>query len=219
MRLSTILIALLLSLSPFADARAQADKIGHYADGTAAKKGARWDRVRGFPLARIRTDKAPLTAGRFNVLASKRLRFAFGRGSGRDGFDTLVVDESGKAEYLFRGKGDRRHSWRLTHYTIKPADLLLLRMVLSAIGYASMHRSYHADMHDGSQSFVKVEADGKKKGVYCDNYFPKRIRMLALFVHEQLISPYERAIRRGAKPLRGWHREWKRMVGAETYPD
>jgi hypothetical protein len=202
-----------------AAARHPPEKIGHYANGQAAKESdalglSGVPGSRGLALGRVRHDKVRLTRARLNVLASKRLRFTFGRGSGQYGFDTLVVDQKGRAEYLFQ-----RDGWKLSRYTIRRADLASLRKRLAAIGYASMPRSYHANVYDGTQWFVKIETDRHNKGVYCDNFFPLRIRRLARFVQARLIARYAAAIKRGTRRVSSWHADWKRLVGTVSFPD
>ena len=202
----------MLVVAPRHAAAAPPDRVGYYADGTKAKKGgARLDK--GLPLARVIADKKKLAPAAIGLTTAKHFRFTFGRGSGRDGYDTLIVEGSRAATYLYRAR--RGYSWRLARYTLSARDLAALRAGLAQRGYLQLHKSYSARVWDGAQWFFKLESGSHKKGVYCDNYFPLRVRALAAWIGKRFVAPYRK--RWKERKLSGWHKRWLKLVGSETF--
>jgi hypothetical protein len=124
---------------------------------------------------------------------NQRYFFIMGEGSGWHGYDTFKLAADGNAVYSFQREG-----WQELHFTIAPAAVAELQRRLEAGFFALEDRYDDREVMDGTQWFVKVRWNGRKKRVFCDNLFPDAIRALSAFVHESLL-PTGRALERAPR--------------------
>ena len=117
--------------------------------------------------------------------------FVFGEGSGWHGYNVIRILPDGSCQYTFTHGTPQ---WRRAQFSIDAATGHELRKLLDDIDYFQMPMSYSSGVADGTQWFVKVYAAGKKKGVYCDNYFPAKIDQLRKFVAENILAPHKNTI-------------------------
>jgi hypothetical protein len=152
-------------------------------------------------------DPASAYAGSVDLLNAPDFHFTMGDGSGWHGYDVVKVAADGSAEYTFLDPvpiigpdGVRRQQWRHVEFTIDVPTMQGLRALLNDIGYFHLKKEYHADIQDGTQQWLKVEASRRKKGVYCNNYFPPEVQRVRGFVQQRIFDPHAAEIG-AAKPI------------------
>lgn len=154
-----------------------------------------------FPLARTDDDPPGRAVANADVITCEDFVFAMGEGSGWSGYDTIRLTADGECRYTFAGpvtaRADPVHGkvyeqkWLRAEFQVDLATVGTLRQLLVNIGYFRMKRAYHADVHDGTQWVVRVDAGGRVKGVYCNNFFPAEIKRLPTFVHVYILGPHQ----------------------------
>ncbi|MCI0462569.1 MAG: hypothetical protein L0Z62_36935 [Gemmataceae bacterium] len=133
-------------------------------------------------------EAAVIQPRRVDLLQAEDFAFAIGVGSGMYGLEVFRVDGSGQASYLFRGE----HGWWWrAEFQVPPEAVGRLRRLLAEIDYFSLKRAYFADVVDGTQWCIRVDAAGVTGTVYCDNHFPVAAMRLARFVGEEILPEYE----------------------------
>jgi hypothetical protein len=138
------------------------------------------------PLAKADPDPAWSGQGDFLLQLNDSFEFQLGQGSGMHGLNLVKVSADGKVVHEYRGSG----RWGRKTFYVGGAELERLVNRINSLGIFRLHKSYHADVLDGTQWCLLIKAGGRRKSVYCDSYFPAAIHKLAKFVHQELIQPY-----------------------------
>lgn len=141
-------------------------------------------------------DPASVDAHLVDLINAPEFRFAWGDG-GMGQYEVLVVSADGKADFTFP---DGPHlptpqnpeyidfSWKRAQFIVDPATMKELRDLLAAVEYWKLNRSYTSDVMDGTQWCFRVDASGKRKLVYCSNYFPPQTVRLIQFVRQHILA-------------------------------
>ena len=53
---------------------------------------------------------------------------------------------------------------------------------------------YNTGVADGTQRFVKVQVAGRRKGVYCNNFFPPTVEKLKSFIDDRVLTKQQAVI-------------------------
>lgn len=134
-----------------------------------------------FPLARsIPSKTAP-----FAIDPSAEFHFAFGRGSGMDGLDTILFGRDGIVT-LHRKTSKGR--WQTATITLDSNSIRRILETTEAEHIMAMSAKYHADVSDGSQWILWITQGSRSKSIYFDNYFPQGIRRLATVLDSELAA-------------------------------
>jgi hypothetical protein len=138
-------------------------------------------------------DPASKDASGLDFLTAQGLVFTWGDGSGLRGYDVVKVRPDGTVIYTFQ---PRNATWKRAQFTIDAPTQQALRQLLKDIDYWRLKKAYYASVADGTQRFVKVEAAGKRKAIYCSNYFPAEVIRIKQFVEARIISANSAAVGR-----------------------
>jgi len=114
-------------------------------------------------------------------------------GSGRDGYDSLRVYGDGSAQFVFykwdkptdRGKDVRVKTWWRASLQFSQEEVAALRQTVAANTKLFLRKSYHADVLDGTQAWVKMTVGDRRVGVYCNNHFPREICAIHDFIRSR----------------------------------
>ena len=156
-----------------------------------------------FPLAGTDDDPASADAAAVDLLGAPGFRFTFGDGSGLSGYDVLTVGADGACQYTTHvtvsttnpsGDVESKYGWRRATFTLAPQTVTELRTLLKDIDFFRLKKAYHADVHDGTQRWARVEASGKRKGVYWNNHFPDHFERLHQFVKQKILGAHRAEI-------------------------
>jgi hypothetical protein len=130
-------------------------------------------------------------AGSVDLINAPDFEFTCGDGSGMSGFSVLKVAADGRTSYVFMEYGVGRQIWKYASFTVDPQTMAELRAMLQRGGYFRLKKSYtDTGIADGTQRFVKVIASGKRKGVWCDNYFPRAVEKIREFAERRIIRKH-----------------------------
>ncbi len=137
-------------------------------------------------------DPAIADARSVDLINAPNFRFTFGDGSGMDGFDVLKIGPDGQCEYTFINPTERtgRLQWKRTAFQVDAPTLANLRKLLVDVKFLEMKKEYHSNVEDGTQRWARVEASGKRKGVYWNNYFPADFMRIYDFVNQRIIGAH-----------------------------
>jgi hypothetical protein len=136
-------------------------------------------------------DPASYDAAGVDFLTAQGLAFTWGDGSGWHGYDVVKVQPNGAVTYTFQ---PQNATWKQAQFTIDAATQQALRQLLKDIDYWRLKKAYYSPDADGTQRFVKVEAAGKRKAVYCSNHFPAEVIRIKQFVEARIIAPNSAAV-------------------------
>lgn len=162
-----------------------------------------------FPLAGTEDDPASADAPAVDLIGAPDFRFTFGDGSGWHGYDVLKVRANGGCQYTTHavvsttnpsGDVESKYQWRRAEFVLDPQTVADLRKLLKEIDFFRLKKAYYADVADGTQRWAKVEASGKRKGVYWNNHFPEDFERLHGFVKRQILAAHQPEILR-ARPV------------------
>jgi hypothetical protein len=150
-----------------------------------------------YPLARTDDDPISALADSVDLLRAPDFKFSMGVGSAHYGeMDTIKIAADGQCRYVFHGMVpawgaaiDPR--WRRAEFVIDSKTLADLRKLLVDIDFFRLKKVYRANVADGTQAWALVQASGIKKGVYCDNHFPKKFQKLQMFILKQVIRAHD----------------------------
>jgi hypothetical protein len=139
-----------------------------------------------FPLARIVEDSNPT----FNIDPMKPFTMTFGKGSGWVGLDTIEINENGKV-VLHRIQVEQRHGiqhffWETGKMQLLPEDITAIIDSLYTFHIFTMHKQYHANIHDGTQWVLWIKQEQHEKSIYCNNHFPNDILAFSDFLDDLL---------------------------------
>jgi hypothetical protein len=155
-----------------------------------ARKGAQppafdpaWDEGFRFPLSGTEQDVAWSDGSEFSLHPDDTFEFQFGQGSGWHGLNLLKVTADGRATYEYQA--DR--GWSRKTFVVGDRGLEHLVEKINALRIFGLPRAYHADVADGTQWCLLIKTGGRRKAIYCDNYFPAELRELAAFVHRDVV--------------------------------
>jgi hypothetical protein len=108
----------------------------------------------------------------------------FGRGSGMDGLDTVVADQSGRAVLHRRNEDSRK--WETAELTLAPKSIQRIAKAVVDLDLIAMNCTYHANVNDGTQWVFWLQQGGKAKSIYFDNRFLASIKKFAAILDEEL---------------------------------
>jgi hypothetical protein len=135
--------------------------------------------VKNHPLSEVKKDDRPP----FRLDPTQPYRIEFGRGSGRDGLNTVKVSHDGRVTLhrvrYFREEQVLEHRWEASACNLTPAQLEKLLRSVEANGLLDMHRAYHAKIADGTQWVLWIQQGPNQKSVYFNNHFPRQILRFA----------------------------------------
>jgi len=122
--------------------------------------------------------------------ASKPYRLEFGRGSGRYGLDTIVLDEEGRITQHRQKEVPTEDGiycyWQTRSFSIPSDTVKQVAALIEDLRIIEMKRAYHADVVDGMQWIFWLVQGGQEKSVYFNNHFPKAIQDFAVALDAQL---------------------------------
>jgi hypothetical protein len=146
-----------------------------------------WTRISPY---QTEDDPANFPAGTTSSIENaKDFLFILGQGSGWHGYDVLKVDDNGTCEATFGG--ERTGKWRRAKFSLTSNELTQLQKKLVELDVFALKRAYHnTSICDGTQWFLKIQGGGKRKAVYCNNYFPSVMTNLSNFVEQQIKAPH-----------------------------
>jgi hypothetical protein len=146
---------------------------------------------RSFPLTKTQPD--PSLA--FSFAASKPFHLEFGRGSGRDGLDTITFDETGRTvlhrsqfEYRYHLRYGKMISpfWERAEVKLSEESVQRLSKAILELSLPQMARAYHAGVFDGTQWIFWLRQGGREKSIYFNNHFPAAIQAFADLLDAEL---------------------------------
>ena len=150
------------------------------------------------PLGRsIKTEDDPVSAeaGSVDLVNAADFQFTWGDGSGMYGYDVVKVTADGRVTYTFADPPNNATKWKYAAFTLDAQTMTDLRKLLVGMDYFRLKKVYYdAGLADGTQRFVKVIASGKRKSVYCSNYFPSPVCDVQGFVEVRIIQPHSSEI-------------------------
>lgn len=118
----------------------------------------------------------------FNPAAPYELKF--GRGSGLDGYDTVVIDEAGHVQKLRPNPGrfedGKQYYWETSDSSIPREAARQIGKLILDHQLLELEREYHADVEDGSQwTFWLIQGNAEKR-ISFNNHFPEAIQDFAV---------------------------------------
>ena len=152
-----------------------------------------------FPLSRTVDDPASADAGSVDLLSAGDFHFTMGDGSGWSGYNVVKIGADGSCQYTFfewvtdrdaSGNEIRKPQWKRAVFSLDAGTLADLRKLLAEVDFFRLKKEYDANVEDGTQRWVKVEASGKHKGVYCNNHFPQPFKRICRFVNNRIIAAH-----------------------------
>jgi len=150
--------------------------------------------ARSYPLYSI--DMDPQRRMPFDP--DKPYRLKFGRGSHKDGLQTIEIDEQGQA-VLYRSAeaadGDgHRSAWETATVSIDAEAVKRMAELIRDQGLLEMNLAYRANVVDGSQWIFRLDQGDKHKSIYFENFFPESIQDFAVALdHEMEAAGADRA--------------------------
>jgi hypothetical protein len=175
-----------------------------------------------FPLSRTVDDPASADSGSVDLVGARDFRFIMGDGSGWHGYNVIKIGADGKSEYTFsywvqgtdsNGSRIQTQHWKCAEFSVDAGTLAELRKLLAEVNFFKLKKEYDANVEDGTQRWIKVEASGKRKGVYCNNHFPQVFMRIYGFVNDRIIAAHPVEI--GAAQEIELH---KKDMEPESYP-
>jgi hypothetical protein len=143
-----------------------------------------------FPLHGTEDDPIDHRHARDALGEAGDFRFVLSQGGGLSGYDTLVIDASGKAAILFhprhRERENRSAWWRQITFQLSGEQIMALKGEIAKERIFDLKKAYRADVFDGTQWIVRVRAGRDQKLVSCDNHFPREVIALSNFVRALL---------------------------------
>lgn len=149
-------------------------------------------------------DPASADVDAVDLVGAPDFRFAYGDGSGWHGYNVLSVGADGTAVYTFfeyvpdttaAGEPINQQQWRRAQFTLDAPTLAALRAELKQVDFWRLKKTYYnSAVADGSQRWAKVEAGGKRKGVFWNNSFPDPAERLDAFVKQRILGRNRAAI-------------------------
>jgi hypothetical protein len=140
---------------------------------------------------------------------SKPFVVQIGRGSGRDGLETITIDTDGSV-VLFRQRietkgGDSEHRWERGAMKLTQASLSEIADAINQKNILVLNSNYiNEKIYDGNQWILKIQQDSIQKRIYCSNDFPDSIVELANTIDTLLQQ-------------NGLHDvEWKQVLGEQA---
>jgi hypothetical protein len=138
-----------------------------------------------FPLFKTEEDLAWPREGRPLLALDDTFEFQLGLGSGWHGLNLMKISADGTAVYEYQ----TYPGWSRKTFTVGRPGVERLVERINALKILGLHRAYHAHVADGTQWCLLIKTGGRRKAVYCDNYFPAEVRELATFVRRDLVDP------------------------------
>jgi hypothetical protein len=134
-----------------------------------------WGSPRSFPLTKMVKDDRPA----FRIDPDKPFRIELGRGSGRDGLETIRIAQDGSV-ILHRMKEEQRDNvikvfWQRAEHNLSNESLGKILDAIEANDLMKLGRSYDAGGSDGTQWVLWIKQGEQEKTIYCDNHFPTPI--------------------------------------------
>ena len=163
------------------------------------------------PLSKVDIDKGP--AFRFDPALP--FETTLGRGSGRDGLDTIQIGESGAVtihesswatvsaaqlsppaseqaldldDPFLSGGSVRTQRWALVESKLPQDSIERIANRLAALQLDHLHKGYHAEIFDGTQWILHVRQGTSVKAIYFNNHFPDDILLFAKFIDAEIES-------------------------------
>lgn len=177
MKRSVIVLLFIL----FAISCSQGRVTSHFSRKTGSKRFPE-----SLPLVKIVEDHRPS----FSIDPAKPFTIAFGRGSGWAGLNTVNINENGKV-VLYRLQVEQRHEirylfWETGTMQLLSEDITAILDSLYTFHLLTMHKEYHADIHDGTQWVLWIQQEPHEKSIYCNNHFPNDILAFSDFLDDLL---------------------------------
>jgi hypothetical protein len=66
-----------------------------------------------------------------------------------------------------------------------------LRKLLATGGFLDLESEYHTDVADGLVVEAELTVGNYRKSVFCNNYFPRELRMISRFINERILAPHQ----------------------------
>jgi hypothetical protein len=163
-------------------------------------------------------DPVSAEADTVDLVGAPDFHFTMGDGSGLGGFNVIKIGADGRCEYAFfelvqgkdaKGSPVLNLQWKRAEFTLDAKTLAEFRGMLAEVNFFAMKKEYIAtNILDGTQRFAKVVASGKRKAVYCSNYFPPRFERIRVFVNDKIIAAHPAEIG-AAKMIQPDRKDWE----------
>lgn len=133
----------------------------------------------------VAPDTVRFTLRPEEIKKANDLIFVLGQGGGWHGFNVLKIGSDGAAEFTFGG--ETTGEWKRANFQFSTEEMLDLRNKIIELDLFALERMYSAGANDGTQWFLKIQASGQRKAVWCDNHFPYPMVKLSEFIGKQLV--------------------------------
>ncbi len=137
---------------------------------------------------RLRIEPDPAWAGPedFHLRLDDSFEFQLGLGSGLHGLNLVKIFADGTASYVYETAG----GWNRKSFSVPRRDVERLVEKVNALRVFGLAQVYSdPNIEDGAQWCLLIKTGGRKKRVYCNNYFPGELQELAEFVHRMVVQP------------------------------
>lgn len=117
--------------------------------------------------------------------------FAFGYGSGLQGYDIIRVQADGQCVYTFNARYHLpgQEGWRQHRCQAAPASIEVLRQALRDTQFNRWHAAYYdTNVEDGTQAFFFASGGSRVKTVSCSNHFPVHMDTVSQVLDEQFLN-------------------------------
>src|SRR5262245_28911918 len=137
-----------------------------------------------FPLSETVKDERPV----FRIDPDQPYRIELGRGSGWHGLETIKITQDGRVA-MSRQKHHYEENvtvstWETATIQLSPEAVAEVLEAVETHGLMKLHRSYSADVADGTQWVLWIKQGESEKSVYFDNHFPRSICRFAARLDE-----------------------------------
>jgi len=124
---------------------------------------------------RIELDDRPP----FRIDPAQPFRLELGRGSGWHGLDTVRIDQDGKVILHRQKRVEEEITWVTTTLQLTPDALVEVLNAVQNYALMHLHRTYHAEVQDGTQWVLWIKQGEREKSVYFNSNFPRSITRFA----------------------------------------
>ena len=100
------------------------------------------------------------------------------------GLNTLIIHEHGTVTLYRLGEFD---TWETGKLLLSSDDVNMILENMTNMHLMSLHREYHAMVHDGTQWVLWIQQGEQTKSVYFNNHFPQAIRDFSEFLDRLLL--------------------------------
>jgi hypothetical protein len=125
----------------------------------------------------------------FSIDPTQPFRLEFGRGSGRDGLETVRVNPDGRVVLYRLKQGQQEYAWETSTLQLSPETLTKVLQAVEANGLTQLQPTYqNPKIADGTQWVLWIKQGEREKAVYFNNSFPPQITHFAKQLDSMLLA-------------------------------